>query len=81
MYSLLNQAFDTAVDWNLAKGNPIKGIGNPVKNDSKVDKNWNREEINTFLLMASEREIAASYLVSIHTGIRRRNYWILFGVR
>lgn len=72
IYSLLNQAFDTAVEWTLIKENPIKGIRKPsVKRGNKVDKTWNKEEINRFLLMASERDIAVPYIVSIHTGVRR----------
>ena len=72
MYSLLNQAFDTAVEWNLIKENPIKNIKKPlVRKGSKIDKSWSKDEINTFLHEASKRGIAVPYLVSIHTGIRR----------
>ncbi|MDG4656915.1 tyrosine-type recombinase/integrase [Ectobacillus antri] len=72
LYSLLNQAFDTAVDWKLIKENPIKGIKKPsVKSGNKTDKTWGKEEINAFLLMASERGVTVPYILSINTGLRR----------
>lgn len=74
IYSLLNQAFKTAVRWKLIKDNPMNDINNKPKvknNIKKMDKALSKEELKIFLDAAANENVYLPFLLDSYTGIRR----------
>ncbi|MED1202576.1 tyrosine-type recombinase/integrase [Heyndrickxia acidicola] len=74
IYSLLNQAFATAIKWKLVKENPMIDISNKPKvkdNKNKADKAFSKEELKIFLEAVAKKHVYLPFVLDAYTGIRR----------
>lgn len=66
----LNKAFQTAMDWELIKTNPVERTKSPsiVKKEKET---WTPEEAKKFLNACDELRWKVAFSLALHTGMRR----------
>lgn len=66
----LNKAFQTAIDWELIKKNPVERTKSPsiVKKEKET---WTPEETKKFLNVCDELRWKVAFSLALHTGMRR----------
>lgn len=68
--NVLSKAFQTAIDWELIKVNPITRVKGPTI-EKKEKEIWTSEEAKIFLESCDELRWSVAFTLALHTGMRR----------
>lgn len=68
--NVLSKAFQTAMDWELIKKNPLDRVKGPTI-EKKEKETWSSEEAKIFLDHCDELRWKVAFSLALHTGVRR----------
>lgn len=69
-HGVLHRALDQAVKWRLIPHNPANAVDAPRPNPPEM-QTWTAEQARAFLVGTASDDLAALYVLALHTGMRR----------
>lgn len=70
IFSVCNNAFKTAIKWNMLKENPLEFVKLPNKFEEKKIKVWDIETVKRFLEDIRDEKIHTAVTLALHAGLR-----------